>query len=244
MKTTILSLALAASAFGASAADFFSTERTEDTFNFGVRIGVNTSNRTVNNKAMFDDAMSAGYGRQSWGTGFDLGAVVDINIRNYLSIQPGFFFESRSGDYTFFRNSIYDGGSGPMTTQIGHLRSYAFNIPILASFHFNITDDIRWDVDFGPYIGFNLGSSLKDKVLQSNLITNSVVERIFDRKPAPVDFGFKFGTAFRILGHYYVGAHYMAGATKAWKNLELDAITERNYGGRTKAWVFTLGYDF
>lgn len=243
MKTTILSLALAASAFGASAADFFSTERPEDTFNFGLRVGINTSNRTVNNDALFDSDLSFGYGRQSWGTGFDLGAVVDINIRNYLSIQPGFFFESRSGDYTFFENQINYGGAGPMTTQIGHMRSYAFNIPILASFHFNITDDIRWDVDFGPYVGFNLSSSLKDKVLQTNGIT-SEVHAIFDRKAAPVDFGFKFGTAFRILRHYYVGAHYMAGATRAWKNLELDAITERNYGGHTKAWVFTLGYDF
>lgn len=234
--------ALCAMTFGAAtAADFFSTEKCDDLFTFGARVGVNTSNRTLSGKAYPNC-----YHHESWGTGFDIGAVASLNIRDYISIQPGFFFESRSGSYVLMGTALgSEPASDPATTypeiaQAGKRRSYNFTIPVMAVFGFNITDDVRWNVEVGPYVSFVLDSSIKNK----RFVAPADVEYpLFSQDAAGVDFGFKMGTAIKILGHYYVGAHYMAGCLDAWKDREIGGFS-KNYGGRTKAWVFSIGYDF
>lgn len=237
IRNCLLSALLMAFAGSAAASDFFSTEKSDRLFTLGVRAGVNTSNRTVASESM------EGYNVQSWGTGTDLGIVADLNFREYFSIQPGVFFESRSGNYTFVTPFTNDPDSHSVT-QAGHLRTYALTIPVLASFHFNITDDIRWDLDFGPYLSFVFGSDLSDKALTSTYDSQTPVTPTFSQKPAGTDFGLKMGTGLRILGHYYVGVHYEAGMTGAWKDLRIDDHNTLSYGGRTKAWVFSIGYDF
>ena len=148
MKHIVTLFAAAALTTASSnAADFFSTETPEQLFNLGIRLGVNTSNRTVGSENM------PGYNVQGWGTGFDLGVVADINIRDYLSIQPGAFFESRSNTYTFINMvPVYGASTDELMTQAGTFNSYALTIPVLGSVRFNITDDIRWNIDFGPYV--------------------------------------------------------------------------------------------
>lgn len=243
MKKAIATLSITALMAGsASAQEFFSTASPDSDFTFGARIGLNTANRTVSHEAM------PGYNVQSWGTGFDLGAVVNINIKNYLSLQPGLFFESRSGDYTFVTpvaDENLDGTSGLIyATQAGHLRNYNFTVPVMASFHFNLSPDIRWDVEAGPYFQFLLGSSLKNKALTSTFgNAEPLDEPLFTRKPKGFDFGLKFGTGLRLFGHYTVAVHYEAGFLHAWKNLEYGNLTY-SYGGCNKAWLFTVGYDF
>ena len=51
------------------------------------------------------------------------------------------------------------------------------------------------------------------------------------------------GTAIEILDHYYVGAHYLAGCLPAWKDRKIGNVT-KDFGGVTKGWVFTIGYNF
>ena len=243
MKKVIASLSfLAFMATSASAQDFFSTASPDSDFTFGARIGVNTANRTVSHEAM------PGYNVQSWGTGFDLGAVVNINIKNYLSLQPGLFFESRSGDYTFVTPEMVPDVAGTPVlvylTQAGHLRNYNFTVPVMASFHFNLSSNIRWDVEVGPYLQFLLGSSLKNKALTATIGgAEPEYTPLFTRKPAAFDFGLKMGTGLKLFDHYTVAVHYEAGFLDAWKNLQVGNATY-SYGGCNKAWVFTLGYDF
>ena len=229
----LLLLALVTAPFS-RAADFFSTEPSEDLFTFGVRLGINTSNRTVSLDNDF------GYNVQGWGTGFDIGAVADINIRDYISIQPGLYFESRSNTYTFIQPYLVSGGDEEHAIQAGTFNSYSLVIPVLANIHFNITDDVRWNVAAGPYVAFKLGSKLKNKV---NLNTNFLEGRPlpgneFIEKPAGCDFGLKLGTGIEVFRRYSLNIEYMAGMRHAWQNKFTD------YGGRTKAWVFTLGYSF
>lgn len=237
MKRLILSAVCAISMFGASAADFFSTDECPDMFTFGARIGVNTSNRTLGS-----DAIPDAYHHESWGTGFDIGAVVDLNIRDYLSIQPGFFFESRTGSYTLM-GSVNDGATPPMISEIaqaGKRSSYNFTIPVMAVMHFNVTDDLRWNIEAGPYVAFVLDSRLKNK----RFVVNGTADTpLFMQKAAGFDFGVKMGTGLEILEHYYVGAHYLAGCLDAWKSSKTGNVT-RSYGGVTKAWVFSIGYIF
>jgi hypothetical protein len=112
---------------------------------------------------------------------------------------------------------------------VGHNRRYVFTIPVVASFHFNITNDLRWNVDFGPYISFNTHAK------ENNLNVDYDALRPVTAELNGVDAGFKMGTGLNILRNYYVGVHYLAGVTNAWKN---------GVGGRNKAWTFTIGYDF
>lgn len=237
MKRIITATLFMLLALNAVAADFFSTEKSDDLFTFGVRVGVNTSNRTVNKDA------AGSYNFQSWGTGFTAGVTASINIRDYLSIEPGLFFESRSGHSTFTSDPIDTDSGICYVTQSAHRHTYNLNIPVLASLRFNVTGDLRWHVDFGPYVGFMLKSKLENKELLSTRpdLDN---EAPFTAKPAPVDFGFKMGTAFELYKKYYIGIHYEAGTIKAYKDLSLGGGMERIYGGRTKAWNFTVGLNF
>lgn len=237
MKRLIIGALCALTASGAWASDFFSTEESEDLFDFGLRIGVNTSNRTVKSSAL-----PGVYHHESWGTGFDLGAVVNLNFRDYLTLQPGFFFESRSGDYTLMglQTELHDPVLTGDVAQAGHRTSYNFTVPVLAVIHFNVTDDLRWNVEAGPYVSFVLDSRLKNK----KFVVNGTAESpIFSQKAASVDFGFKLGTGLEILEHYYVGVHYLAGCLDAWKKYDFGDYS-KSFGGVTKAWVFSLGYNF
>lgn len=233
-RTLITSLLFPVSIFSASAVDFLSTEQSEHLFNIGARAGINTSNRTVG------AIPTPGYNRQSWGTGFDAGVVIDLNIRDYIAIQPGIFFDSRSGDYTFV-TAEQTGADISRLTQAGHHRSYNLQIPVIASLRFNLSDAIRWEVDLGPYISFLLDSKMEDKAIAAE--GNPTIEP-FAGKASSTDFGIKVGTGLQIARHYYVGVHYVAGCVKAWKNLDLSNNMNFIYGGRIKSWMFTIGYDF
>lgn len=212
----------------ALANDLISAEPAERLISFGARIGLNTSNVTMSDKVF------KGYNINSWGTGFDAGFVADINFREFFSVQPGFFYQSRTGRYFYGGENILDPTSDELI-QAGHMRSYRFNIPILASFHLNVTESLRWNIDFGPYFGFNLYSNEGDNIMYSYYEPggSTVTEPM---RLSGSEFGLKMGTGIRILGHYVVGVHYMAGISRPWK---------LGYaGGRSKCWTFTVGYDF
>lgn len=217
---------------GTSKAVFFDTSKPEDLMNVGVRLGINTSNRNVN-KDVFDI-----WNNNSWGTGVDLGVVAELNFAKWISVQPGIFFESRSGKYSYINlNGYAEDGDQVILTQFGKDRSYSFIVPVLASAHFNLFEKVRWNVEFGPYFQFVLKNTVNGEFYTP--VYNSYASLPTDYvgvTSTKFDFGLKMGTSLRLFGHYLVGIHYEAGCLKPWKNA--------NLGGRRKAWVFSVGYDF
>lgn len=207
-----------------AAADFFDTSMPDAMFSLGARIGVNTSNRTVA-KNVFNT-----WNKNSWGTGFELGFVADVKIRDYISIQPGLFYETHSGNYAYIQNLA----EGQDQTQVGNTINYALTIPVLCSLHFNVTDNLRWNVDLGPYFTVNLDKKNDGKVVFPAEVSIGGVASTASTNTC--EFGFKMGTGLNIMTHYYVGVHYMAGCTRVWNVKPLE--------GRNKAWTFTVGYDF
>lgn len=214
----------------AQADDFFSTERPDQIFNLGVRVGINTSNRTVS------DAVANMWNQNSWGLGFDAGVVADINIRDFISIQPGFFYESRSGAFSYQGSAYTESGEHFVKTQVGKGREYLFTIPILASFRFNLLDELRWSVDFGPYFQFKLKSTFDHKFDYPEPTPGGGLVYSNDVKSSRADVGLKFGTGLELYRHYYVGVHYLAGFCHPWNPGHL--------GGHNKEWLFTVGYTF
>ena len=231
MKKYILTLALAtATLLPASAVDFFSTADTETLFDLGVRIGVNTSNRTISN------TVANLWNQNSWGTGFDAGVVCDLNFKNYLSIQPGFFYESRSGAFAYQSADVSTDGSTFVKTYLGKGREYLFSIPVVASVHFNLQENVRWNVDFGPYVQFKLKSTFDGKFEYPDYYPNGTVAYSDNVKTSKCDVGLKMGTGLDIYSHYYIGVHYLAGLLHPWNPGKL--------GGHNKEWLFTIGYTF
>ena len=232
MKKLIIASILALSGIASSqAADFFDTSRPDNLFNLGVRVGMNTATRNIKND-VFDV-----WNSNTWGTGFDAGIVADINFRDYISIQPGIFYESRSNKYTYIYTNAVSQDGPTYVSQFGKDRSYTLQIPILCSIHFNLCDNIRWNVEAGPYFHIFLKNKVEgDLVYPVYKAQNATPTGLSAVKPSSFDFGIKLGTSIKFLDHYLVGVHYLAGCLHPWKD---GAI-----GGRNKAWTFTLGYDF
>lgn len=234
MKKLLLSLGLLLGiATPAVSQDFFSDTDADRLFDFGVRVGVNTSNRNINN------TVATKWNRNAWGTGFDAGVVANINLKNYISIQPGFFYETRSGSYAYQFVHAYDSDGAILSvtqTELGKGREYLFTIPIIGSLHFNVLDELRWNVDFGPYFQFKLRSTFDGSFNYPSSMNGPYVHYTNDVKTARCDIGFKMGISFDLFEHYYIGVHYLAGMLHAWN--------PGRFGGHNKAWMFTIGYNF
>lgn len=220
-------------AIPAFSVDFFDTGAASQLFTVGARVGVSTSNVSLN-KNVFDV-----WNKNSWGTGFTAGAVADINFKNYLSIQPGVFFESRSGDYAYLCNFIPSGGGNAQNTftQVGHLRSYNLTIPVLAAVHFNVSEKVRWNVELGPYFQIFLKHKNDNNCIFPRAFDASGSSLFEPMNQSKADFGFKMGTSLDIYTHYTIGVHYLAGCLNAWK-------PGQYLGGCNKEWTFTIGYNF
>ena len=222
------------------ASDFIDTGMPDKSIGVGIRFGVNTSNSSGSLKGYSDNTS------YSWRTGFNTGVVVDLNVREFFSIQPGLFFENRSYDYTIVR---HESASQSLYNELGHTRSYSFNIPIMASFRFNLTDNLEWLAEAGPYFAFGVGGFDKNHQVylqvakdpqQSSKYYENHIERDFYGKDIwnhkKFDWGFKLGTGFRLHKCYLFSIHYFAGC----KNVSANP----DWTMRNKSWSFALGYDF
>lgn len=235
MKKIIFTLiAILAAGFTSQikAQEFFDTSEVSKLFTFGARLGFNTSNRS------FPSGNYINYTKTSWGLGFNVGVVANMNFKEYLSLQPGFFFQSRNSSLV---NIVDYYPKGEVMTyprthyEVNDIHSYYFTIPVMAIVKFNIAERIKWNVEAGPYFQFSLKETGSNNIqmLSLNDLTLSYDQYLAEHKKT--DVGIKLGTALTFYSHYYVGVHYMAGILNAWK---VPA------GGKNKCWEFTLGYEF
>lgn len=231
MKQKILiATLLSLGAMTSSASDLIDTEPADKLFNIGVRIGVNSSNRT------FPGEKFSAWNVNSWGTGFDAGVVVNLNMRQFFTLQPGIFFQSRSGHYSFSEAYVNSKNEDDYLTQLGRIRTYNLMVPIMASFRINVADNLKWMFEAGPYVQFKLHASDSNKIQVIDQPTSSSSLTWEYAKSNFTDWGFKLGSGLLVNDHYSFSIHYLAGMGNVWKSpVE---------GGKNKAWTFTLGYDF
>lgn len=243
MKTRLLAVVLslvAVSGVAASASDFVDTDLPEKSIGGGLRMGVTTSSINGSMKGYSDNVS------YDWGTGFTVGGVVDLNIRNFFTIQPGFFFMNRSHDYTVV---VHDRGQQLLQNDLGHTRFYAFDIPVLFSFRFGLADAVQWKCDVGPYFSFGVGGNGNREHIHMQMAQavggmNEYVDRVSEYdyygdgqwQHRKFDWGFKIGTGFRFYDHFVFDIYYLFGCK--------DVSAYDGWRMRNKTWTFSLGYDF
>ena len=228
---SVLSLIALISTTEIKAQPFFDTSDPDKFITFGARLGFNTSNRSFPNANYTNKILTT-----TWGLGFNVGAVANLNFKEYLTLQPGFFFETRNSSLVNF-NEVYN-SAGKVESQFvakDGQRSCKFTIPIVGVMKFNVTDDLKWNVDFGPYFQFNLSENGSQDHVKLFYWAGGFEPVEYTAKLRGFDVGLKMGTGLQLFKHYYIGVHYMAGLCNAWKLPE---------GGKNKSWMFTIGYDF
>lgn len=208
---------------------FFDTSDAPVFFSLSGRIGFNTSNRT------FPSGHYNLWNHNSWGTGFNIGALANLNFKEFLSLQPGIFFESRSGDYAYLTDYLDYSGKDQSHYEMGHLRAYYFTIPVMGVVKFNLAENIKLMGEFGPYFQVCLKETGQNNIAVLYREPQNNKYSLYIASHRAFDIGLKMGTGLRFYDHYYVGVHYLAGMCNVWR---------KPAGGKNKSWQFSIGYDF
>lgn len=224
----LLIIVASLSFFESKAEGVIDTSPAEKLFSIGVRLGFNTGNTTFPNTSLNL------YNNNSWGLGFTGGVVANINIKEYISIQPGFFFDMKSGGYSYLYWYNNQNGEYQEYWRMGHSRNYNMTVPVMAVVKFDINDNMKFTSELGPYFQYKFKETGIDleipyQVDQTTTFSSYIAEK------NNFDAGVKIGGGILIRNHFYFGAHYLAGFAKAWKVPQ---------GGHNKEWTFTIGYDF
>lgn len=82
-------IALSACGMAVKADDFMDKGASRNFIEFGVRLGINSSTQKVNHKDIYSDTQRA---FTEWKTGFEIGAVIDLNIRDYFCTATRILF--------------------------------------------------------------------------------------------------------------------------------------------------------
>lgn len=217
------------SSLSVKAQAFFDTSDSSTLFSFGARVGFNTSNKT------FPGSHYSLWNHNSWGTGFNIGILANLHFKEYLSLQPGIFFESRSGDFAYLTKYLNFANREDSYYSMGHIRGYYITIPVMGVVKFNLAENIKWLAELGPYFQIAMKQTGTNDIHVLYRLPENNFYSEYKAKTNSVDVGLKIGTGLRFFNHYYVGVHYLAGFCNAWKDPS---------GGKNKSWEFSIGYDF
>ena len=148
MACAICTLAVSAQRAVSNSSTVFSTERADQPITIGIRGGVNFAKQTVS---------SDGYSfSPKNNVGFNAGISVDIPMLESLYLQSGLYYtvkgyklEDEEYSYTETCTPAY------------------LELPILASYRYNISDYTQLQINFGPYLAYGIAGKYKWRPLQN-----------------------------------------------------------------------------
>lgn len=251
MKNLIISLlAIAATAMLAQAqsAPAIDKSRPEKTVTFGLRAGMNSSGIKTNYISRQPELIQSNF---YWHSGLQVGAVADLNLRRYLAVETGIFWERHGYDAAMMAATAKEDYMGSQFTRV---RYNVLSIPILLSVRLNILSNAVWNIDFGPYFSYGFsGSKEMDSYIafaedNGELVFdhNITKPKYFDADPKDFlavnrfDWGAKIGTGLTFFNHYTIGVYYQHSIKNLSKNYEGGA----DYSLRNCCWSVNLGYNF
>ena len=205
MKKTILTLVCAIAALSVSAqrassssSSFFSTEKSDEKVTFGVRGGVNFSNLSIE-----------GEGWDSH-TGFHAGVNVDIPLLQSLYLSTGLYYTVKG----FSDDRVEKKASA----------NY-LEIPVLASYRYNFSDNAQLQVNVGPYFAYGIGGKQKYMEYEWDY---------FDDEDNKFDVGLQIGAGVTFAKHIYLGLAYEFGF--------INVVPD--YKTKNSNFMISLGYQF
>lgn len=227
-------LLLAAVAVGMA----FGANAQEKKVSFGVRAGMNISGINDKYTGELDGASASDYESDFKSrVGFHVGVVMDWQLAGNFYLQPGLYYTTRGGkidesqeDYKYEEK-----------WRMGYLQ-----LPVLASYRFNISDKVKWHVNAGPYVALGLGGKVKynddgDKYdIKMFGTTPDDAEDDSDYKNGikRFDAGLSFGMGVSI-NKVYVGVVYDLGLCNI-----ADKDAWKDYKIRNRNFAITVGYNF
>ena len=220
---------------------FFSTERTGLKPIIGIRGGVNFSgiNFKLNNSSDWDDYFNNGF---KGGIGEYAGISVDIPIFRSLYINSGVFWTAK--EFKFETYEAYRPFTAKFTPRY-------LEIPVLASYRYNFTDNIQMQINFGPYFAYGITGKVKIKYDKEYTSKEDDVFNVFDPKEIGsvdpeialkrFDMGLHIGGGLTFKKIYF-GVFYEFGLTNSYTHE--DKEDQDNMNIKTHGFVINAGYNF
>lgn len=213
----------------------------------GVRLGANMSAQGVNLDEMFANVCESNI---RWKGGWQAGVVVDLNMSNKVTLQPGFFYKKSSYDYFM---AIIDNDGKMMRLANGDASYSMYQIPIMVQYKIGLSV-LEWQVEAGPYVAFGVSGDNKLESTTIDVSGNGVYTTsykygigFYDDSDGLIagcnkfDWGLRFGTGIKVLGKYYIGIHYNAGVRNVAKG---HSEFKKKPSIRNKSVDFSFGYNF
>ena len=225
MVVAIMALTASAQRASSSSSSFFSTEKADNPVTFSIRGGVNFSNLSVEGDGLASR------------TGFHGGVNVDIPLLQSLYLSTGLYYTAKG----YSINVDDDGASKNIYTAEYKAAGNYLELPVLASYRYDFSDNAQLQVNVGPYFAYGIGGKIKiketDGVYSSGqLITKEIEEEVdyFHDDTNKFDVGLQIGAGMTFAKHIYLGVAYEFGFVNV-----IDDVKSKNSN-----FMISLGYQF
>ena len=158
MLLAIAAMAFTATSFAqrasSSSSSFFSTEKSDESITFGVRVGMNAANVALdgfNSRSYFAD-------KKKTRIGFNLGVNVDIPITQSMYMQTGLYYTQKGAKWKDHGTEYGEKWEDKETWNPGFLQ-----LPILASYRYNFSDNAQLQISTGPYFAVGVSGKWKSE---------------------------------------------------------------------------------
>lgn len=213
--------------------------------NFGVRAGMNVANAGGD----FKDKEYVGEDTDFKSKiGFHVGVIADIELSKSFYLQPGLYFTTK-GLKSEYKEEGYD-----YSEKTNYNLNY-LELPILASYRFDIADNIKWHINAGPYFALGVGGKVKVTEIDEGDKTEykydafGVADEDSDEEKGGLkrfDAGLSFGTGIS-LNKIYIGIKYDLGLVniadkKVWGGYGDDG--NKNLKIKNRNFAVSVGYTF
>lgn len=192
---------------------------------FGVKAGMNMTSLGSDFKDNFD-----GFDQKTK-IGFNIGAFVDWGITESFYIQPGLYYSNKGVKFEAKEDSDIK-----MKVNLSYLE-----LPILASYRFTLTDNMKLHINTGPYLAYGLGGKIK---FEPKEVADEMGGdlKAFDEEEGDLkrfDFGWSFGAGVNFSA-IYVGVKYDLG----FSNIAGDSYDEEDVKIHNRNFSVSVGYTF
>lgn len=189
-------------------------------FSWGVRAGLNIP--TMGEKSKGD----AGFDYKSK-TGFHVGVITDFSLSKSFYIQPGLYFTTKGTKMKMDETTL--------KANLSYLQ-----IPVLASYRFDLGGNMKLHINAGPYVGYGIGGKIKGGGAKIDAF--GTADEDSDEMKGGLkrfDFGLGFGAGVSY-DKIYVGLNYDLGLS----NIADKDMYGDDYKLRNRSFNISVGYNF